>query len=167
MREKGAPGLERRANGPTEARAQTMFRTVSKMFAWLIAKRRLTQNPCAGVHRPETPPSRDRVLTDAEIAAFWRAAEAERVEFGALLKLLLLTGCRLNEVARMRRAELSDDGAVWTIPGARTKNHRVHVVPLPPLARDILIRASPRRRHRLHYRRSASGFRLVEDQVQA
>src|SRR5262249_33559189 len=42
------------------------------------------------------------------------------------------------EVAGMRRSELSDDGATWTIPGERTKNHRVHVVPLPPLAREII-----------------------------
>jgi integrase len=50
----------------------------------------------------------------------------------------LLTGCRLNEVAQMRRAELSDDGAVWTIPGVRTKNHREHRLVLPPQARAIL-----------------------------
>ena len=36
----------------------------------------------------------------------------------------------------MRRSELSDD--VWTIPGQRTKNKRTHVVPLPPLARDLI-----------------------------
>jgi integrase len=138
VREKGAPGLERRSKGPTEARARAMFRTLSKMFAWLIAKRRITQNPCAGVHRPETPKSRDRVLTAAEIVAYWRAADAERKEFSAPLKLLLLTGQRLGEVSGMRRAELGDDGTVWTIPGERTKNHRVHQVPLAPMARDIL-----------------------------
>ena len=55
-----------------------------------------------------------------------------------MLKLLLLTGSRLNEVARMERAELSEDLATWTIPSARTKNHRTHVVPLPPLAQSIL-----------------------------
>ena len=78
------------------------------------------------------------MLTDAEIAKFWAAAAAERVQFSAVLKLLLLTGCRLNEVAGMRRSELSDDGATWTIPGTRTKNRRVHIVPLPPLARELI-----------------------------
>ncbi len=76
------------------------------------------------------------MLTDAEVAKFWRAADDET--FGPLLKLLLLTGCRRNEVAGMRRTELSDDRATWTIPGARTKNHRVHVVPLAPLARKMI-----------------------------
>ena len=93
-------------------------------------------NPCTGVHRPATLKARDRILTDAELVKFWKAANAERVEFGALLKLLLLTGCRLNEVAGMRRAEI--DGATWTIPGERTKNGRAHVVPLSPLVRELI-----------------------------
>jgi integrase len=137
-REHGVPGLERRANGPTEARAGAMFATLSKMFGWLIAKRRLSQNPVTGVARPETPQARDRVLAGAEIVKFWRATDGERTEFGPLLKLLLLTGARLNEVTGMRRTELSDDGAVWTIPGERAKNRRTHVVPLPPLARELI-----------------------------
>ncbi len=148
-REHGVPGLERRANGPTEARAGAMFATLSKMFSWLIAKRRLSQNPCTAVARPETPEARDRVLINvnavddevakyAETIAFWKAADAERKEFGVLLKILLLCGCRLNEASGMRRSELSDDGAVWTLPGGRTKNGHEHAVFLPPLAREIL-----------------------------
>ncbi|MFZ1148381.1 MAG: tyrosine-type recombinase/integrase, partial [Xanthobacteraceae bacterium] len=138
VREHGVPGLERRANGPTEARARAMFGALSMMFHWLIAKRRLSQNPCTGVARPDTPEKRDRVLSDAEIIALWRAADVERSEFGAPLKLLLLTGSRLNEVTGMRRAELSDDGATWTLPKERVKNRRTHVVPLPPLARTLI-----------------------------
>jgi integrase len=138
VRERGVPGLERRAEGPSESQARAMFAGLSKMFAWLIEKRRLGVNPCRGVARPAALKARDRVLTDAELVVFWGATDAERVEFGALLKLLLLTGCRLNEVAGMRRAELSDDGATWTIPGERTKNARAHVVPLSPLVRELI-----------------------------
>ena len=138
-RRTGAPGLERRSGGPTEARARVMLSCLSKMFGWLVQHRRVSQNPCKEVHRPEASRARDRVLTDAEIVKFWRATDAQRKEFSALLKLLLLTGCRLNEVAGITRAELGDDdGATWNIPGARTKNKRPHVVPLAPLAREIL-----------------------------
>ena len=70
--------------------------------------------------------------------SFWRATDSERTPVGAALKILLLTGARLREVNEMRREELSDDCATWTIPGSRTKNGREHVVPLPPLARDVL-----------------------------
>lgn len=137
-RRSGAPGLERRSDGPTEARARVMLSCLSKMFSWLVQHRRVSQNPCKDVHRPEASAARDRVLTDAEIVKFWRATDAERKELSALLKLLLLTGCRLNEVAGMTRAELSDDGATWNIPGSRTKNKRPHVVPLAPLARKLV-----------------------------
>jgi hypothetical protein len=76
-RQRGAPGLERRADGPTEARARAMFSCLSKMFKWLLQHRRIENNPCVGVHRPETPQSRDRVLTNTEIVKFWKAADAE------------------------------------------------------------------------------------------
>jgi hypothetical protein len=127
VREHGVPGLQRRTAGPSEARARAMFSVLSKMFAWLMEKRRVKQNPCVGVARPDGPESRDRVLKDTELASFWKAASAERPEFAAPLKLLLLTGCRLNEVIGMSRSELN--GETWTIPGSRTKNHREHMVP--------------------------------------
>ena len=50
--------------------------------------------------------------------------------FGALFLLLLLTGCRLSEIARMRRDELADDGRKLYVSGERTKNGRPHVSPL-------------------------------------
>jgi integrase len=138
-RERGVPGLERRAEGPSESQALRMYAALSKMFKWLVKRRRISASPVVGVARPHTPRSRDHVLSNAEIVAYWRAAEAERKEVAAVLKLLLLLGQRLGEVRGMRRrSELSDDGAVWTIPGERTKNRRTHVVPMPPLVRGIL-----------------------------
>jgi integrase len=134
----GAPGLKRRSDGPTESRARAMLSCLSTMFDWLVRKRRVVVNPCAGVPRPETPKARDRVLSKDEIVKFWVAAGAAESRFAAALKLLLLTGCRLNEVCGMRDGELREDGTVWEIPGTRTKNHKPHVVPLPPLARDII-----------------------------
>ena len=137
-RRTGVPGLERRSDGPTEPRARAMFACLSKMFSWLLQRRRVDKNPCAGVHRPDAPMARDRVLTDAEVVKFWWAADSERKEFSALLKILLLTGSRLSEVAGMLRAELSEDYSTWNIPGGRTKNRRPHLVPLSPLVRKLI-----------------------------
>jgi integrase len=135
----GAPGLARRGDGPTESRARAMLSCLSTMFGWLVKKRRVDKNPCVSVPRPETPKARDRVLTSAEIVKFWRAAGAVAGKpFDAALKLLLLTGCRLNEVTGMRYEELSEDATQWIVPGNRTKNRRPHMVPLPPLARDLI-----------------------------
>ena len=83
------------------------------------------------------------MLSTAEITWFWQACDTLGEPFTSLLKLLLLTGCRRGEVAGMMHSELSEDGTIWTIPGARTKNGRQHVVYLPLLAREI-IAAVPR-----------------------
>ena len=134
----GVPGLERRNSGVSEARGRKMHAALSVLFRWLTRQRRVATNPTIGVWSPHAPPSRERVLSEAEIRIFWRGCERLAPPYDVLFKLLLLTGCRLNEVTGMTRAELSDDGATWTIPSERTKNHRTHVVSLPPLARDIL-----------------------------
>jgi integrase len=137
VREHGIPGLKVR-HDRSESRARQVYAVISALFTWLVAKRRLAVNPCIGLHRPEIPQSRDRTLSDVEIAKFWPAAEALPMPYGQILQLLLLTGGRLREVSEMRRAELSDAGAVWEIPPSRTKNKRRHVIQLPSLARAIL-----------------------------
>lgn len=140
----GIPGLDRRNRGTSEARARALHATLSSFFGWLIRQRKITQNPCAGVLRPPPPSARDRVLSGAEARWFWSACDqvdqphdrkAPR-PYGPLLRLLLLTGQRLNEVAGMTEPELVD--GMWQIPATRTKNRRPHVVPLPLLARDLI-----------------------------
>ena len=159
-RRHGIPGLARRNSGTSEARGRKMHAALSVVFRWLLQRRRVAANPCVGVWSPHAPPSRERVLSEAEIRIFWRGCDRLGPPYGSLFQLLLLTGCRLNEVTGMRRAELSDDGATWTIPSERTKNHRTHIVPLPPLARDILA-AIPRIESAAGYLFTLSGARPV------
>jgi integrase len=135
-RQLGIPGLGRRNGGISESRGRKVHAALSVLFRWALQRRKVAVNPCVGVWHPGAPPARERVLTDAEIAKFWAAADAVGQPFSAALKLLLLTGARRSEVAGMRYDELSD--GVWTIPGNRTKNHRAHALPLPPLAREII-----------------------------
>jgi integrase len=146
----GVPGIEARRNGLSEPRARALHAALSVLFSWLLRHRKVTVNPCAGVWRPKPPKARDRVLTDDEIRAFWKATDAMRQvapntrvrvlakPFAATLKLLLLTGQRLTEISHLRRDELSHDMSQIALPGARTKNHRQHVVPLAPLAKEII-----------------------------
>jgi integrase len=114
-----------------------MHAALSQLFRWAVQRRKVASSPTVGVWHPGAPPSRDRVLSDAEIKQFWRATDEVGEPFRAALRLLLLTGARVNEITGMHRSELSDDGT-WIIPGARTKNHRSHAVPLPPRALEIL-----------------------------
>jgi integrase len=121
----------------SEGRARKMHAALSVLFSWLLRERRVTQNPCSGVWRPDPPEPRERVLTDAEIVAFWRGCDSIGAPFGSCFQTMLLTGARLREVASMTRAKLDDDG-VWTVPGSRTKNGRSLTLTLPPLAREII-----------------------------
>ena len=136
-RKLGVPGLAKRNDGVSENRGRKLHAALSVFFRWLVRQRRVAVNPCAGVWRPQPPAARDRVLSDDEIKSFWLATDAVGEPFRAALRLLLLTGARVSEITGMRRSELGD-GGTWTIPGARTKNHRPHAVPLPLLALDIL-----------------------------
>jgi integrase len=138
VRRLGAPGLERRSEGETESRARAMYGVLSVLFRWLLQHRRISQNPCTSVHRPAPPAARDRVLSDPEIARFWAATGTIGEPFGPLFKLLLLTGCRLNEIAHMTWAELDDDLTMLRLPKERTKNRRPFDLPLPPMARELL-----------------------------
>ena len=116
--------------------ARRLHSALSVMFGWLLRQRRVAVNPAVGVWRPGPPASRERVLSNAEVVIFWDACGRVGGTFGPLFKTLLLTGCRLREVSGMRRAEITD--GVWTISGARTKNHRLLSLTLPLLVREII-----------------------------
>jgi integrase len=76
------------------------------------------------------------VLSNVELGAVWRAAGPG--DFGDIVRLLILTGQRRDEVGAMWWSELDLEAAVWTIPATRTKNSRAHTVPLSPAAVQIL-----------------------------
>ena len=118
------------------SRARKLHVGLSGMFSWLLRERRVTSNPAHGVWRPGPPADRERALTDVEIVTFWQACERLGPPYDALFKLLLLTGCRLREASQMTRGEVVD--GVWTIPGARTKNHRALTLPLPSLTLELI-----------------------------
>jgi integrase len=117
--------------------ANHTLRVLSKFFNWLAGRDVIPASPVVGVERPHDEQARDRILTDAELAALWRACEGD-VPYGPALQLLVLTGTRLAEASEMRRSELIFDGKFWQLPPARTKNGRAHTLPLPPLARRII-----------------------------
>lgn len=134
----GVPGRKRRNKGLSDPRGRSMARTLGKFFSWLVEHRKLAIDPTLGMFVPPPPAARERALSTDEIRWFWQACDAVGFPFGPLCKLLLLSGCRREEVRGMRRSEINKDGATWVIPGSRTKNHRAHSVPLSPLVREII-----------------------------
>jgi integrase len=70
---------------------------------------------------------RQRVLSDDELKAVWRAAEASQSAFG---------NSRRTEAAAMRRGEVTGDE--WIIPQERYKTGLELVIPLSPAAQVVL-----------------------------
>jgi len=85
---------------------------------------------------------RQRTLTDAELRTLWTATSGGNYPLDPFVRMLLITGARRNEVARMTRDELDLESGLWRLAGDRTKNEDPRVVPLPTLAIDLL-RALP------------------------
>ena len=104
-------------------------------FGWVIREGiRLPEGNVVAHTNIREEKSRDRVLSDAEVKAIWTACREDH--HGAIIRLLMLTGLRVNEIAALRWDELHDDQMV--LPGERTKNKRSHVVPLSDPAKEIL-----------------------------
>ena len=107
-------------------------------FGWAVKRGRLVANPFQGLPTGAAVVARDRLLTDAEIGAIWRAACDMAEPAGPFIRLALLTLARREEVAAMRWSEISPDLAVWTIPAQRMKRGQAHVVTLTDAAREAL-----------------------------
>jgi integrase len=118
--------------------ANRALTAVRKLFNWAIERDIIAVSPCAGVKPPTPEQARDRTLGDAELANVWRAADRLGGPFGALVKLLMLTGQRREEVARMTWSEVDLDARLWTLPKERSKNGRPHDIALSDPAVAIL-----------------------------
>jgi integrase len=117
-----------------------------KLFGWACDSALLSTNPMLGVKKPHREgKGKTRTLNDKEIKVLWHALEKAEAAPGILaaLKFLLLLGQRPGEVAGMAVSELhhlnNDRNAHWQLPASRMKARRAHVVPLPPLAREIVV----------------------------
>jgi integrase len=115
-----------------------MHGAITRMYAWARKQGLLTGNPTADIDTT-SPPSRERVLSLDELARIWRAAETLEPLYSDTVKLMITTGQRRAEVSGMRWGEIDLARALWTLPAARTKARRQHVLPLPPLAVAVLL----------------------------
>lgn len=138
------PGMAKRGKAPSDARGRHLAAVLSSLFKWLKAHRRIKVNPCLELEKPAPSRARHRVLSDAEVRELWIACDKigvvpgrnTRPPWGAFVKLLILTGARRNEIARLVDAELTGD--MICLPDSRTKNSLPHDIPLSAMAKEIL-----------------------------
>ena len=87
-------------------RANRLLAHIKRMLSWAAHRDLVDVNFAAAVEKPAREVSRDRVLDDDEVVAIWRAAE-DFDAYGRLVRLLIVTGCRLNEIAQAKVDEWS------------------------------------------------------------
>jgi integrase len=127
-----------RDHGPVTANRARQ--SLSTFFGWAMREGLTETNPVTATNQAVEEKSRERVLSDDELAAIWRACPDDN--FGAIVRLLMLTAQRRDEVGGLLRSEVKLDKALWSLPPHRTKNGRAHEVPLSPSALEILARAA-------------------------
>lgn len=121
---------------PAEQRAgrRNVFAILRRLFRWAIGRGDIERSPMDGMETPPPVKARDRVLSDEELRRVWEAAPGCHRAFGRIVRLLLVTGQRREEVTGLDWSELDRVSRTWRLPGERAKNGEPHIVPLNDLA---------------------------------
>jgi integrase len=124
--------------------ANKTLKSIKTFLRWCVGRAVIDQSPAEGVPLPAKEIACDRVLDDGELARVALAARQIGGPYGGIVELLALTGQRREEVAGLTWDELDLVQRVWTIPKARTKNAKAHVVYLSEQSLAVLKRAGQR-----------------------
>lgn len=127
-------------SGPFAANRARAY--LSSLFTWAMREGLADLNPVIGTNKPIEERSRDRVLSDDELASVW--CECREDDYGRIVRLLILTGQRREEVGAIAENEIDPVKVLWSLPRHRTKNGLPHDVPLSRPALEI-IQKQPRR----------------------
>lgn len=154
--------------------ANATMRQMRRFFNWCVEKDILQSTPMAGVKLPHRETSRDRVLTDEELAELWAVWDTMPYPFGPFFKLAALTAQRREEVATMRWEHINLAEKIWSLPREFTKSDRAHDVPLSERAVAVL-ESLPRQSSGLVFstnnKTSVSGFskakRKCDEQIKS
>ena len=134
--------------------------TLSAFFAWCVGEGYRDDNPVVGTNKYSKSNGRERVLSDDELVWIWHAAPDN--DYGCIVKLLMLTAQRRDEIANLSRAELKlterIEDSIIELPRERTKNSRPHIVPLSRPAVAILAAIPVRDDREFLFGNGAGGF---------
>ena len=120
--------------------ARRVFAHLHRLFNWSVGRGIIEINPLAQAEKPGAETSRSRVLSDEELLKVWNASERLAPAYRDAFRLLVLTGCRKQEIAGLHSDEIKGNDIV--LDGERTKNGEPHIVPLSSAARAILPKGS-------------------------
>jgi integrase len=115
--------------------ANRTFEVIRGLYNWALGAGLVETTPCLGLRAPSPEQARERALSAEEIYKFWHGLLTAPMSWSTaqILRLCLVTGQRVGEVAGARRSELVLQEREWRLPGWRVKNACAHTVPLAPL----------------------------------
>lgn len=128
----------------TPEQARTTFEWLRRLFNWAVGVNEfgLVASPVTALRPSDLigrKVAKDRILTNDELKAVWAACDDMGHPYGPTVRMLILTGQRLREVANTPWTEIDLENKVWVIGGGRMKgDHGVHLVPLAPVAFKLL-----------------------------
>jgi integrase len=122
----------------TSIAANKALKSIKTFLRWCVGRAILDKSPADGIPLTTREVARDRVLTDAELAQVISAARTMDRPYGHIVEFLALTGQRREEVARATWDEFDLAEQIWTLPKARTKNGKAHIVHLSDQAITVL-----------------------------
>jgi integrase len=131
--------LDRMVDRGSAVNANRLLAVLRRMFNWCVERDLVERSPCDKLRAPTPETARDRVLTDGEINAAWKAFDHVGWPFGRIAKLLLLTGARRDEIAGARWSDVDLESRTWTVPASRSKNGQAHTIPLSDAAASIIV----------------------------
>src|SRR5262249_2910423 len=136
--------LKHIANERGPVRADRVLSALTRLLNWHASNDDDFVSPLIRGMRRTKPKdlARSRVLDDSELRKLCLPAEESPGPFGHYSRVVLLTATRRSEAAGLRRSELSDDGATWTIPGSRYKSGKDTLIPLSK-AEQAIVAAQP------------------------
>lgn len=138
--------------------ARTLYESLSPFFKWLEGEDIILSNPLRTIIPPRVPKSRKRTLSNGELKIIYSISKNNLGDiWGPYFRFLALTMQRRDEVAGIQVSEICDN--LWTIPGTRTKNDEVHLVPLSTPAKEI-VDSKP-----IFIGRKVSGFSKVKARI--
>lgn len=103
------------------------YRALKTLFTWARKREMISVSPLEDLTRPNEPADRDRVLSDRELVAIYRAAQKLGYPFGHIILICIHTAMRRGEVGALKRSYVTPEAI--TLPAELTKNGRELVLP--------------------------------------
>ena len=113
---------------------RNVFAVMRRLFKWAISRGDIASSPMEGMETPPPVKPRERWLTDEELRRVWTHAPKTHRCFGPIVRLLIVTGQRREEIAGLHWDELNREEREMRLSGSRTKNGEPTMVPLNDLA---------------------------------